>query len=209
MLHDTQELFARAIITGEFNPELAGSLAALNGESAERFSVYRNTFLGTLTNALRLNFPAVERLVGRDYFAGAAGRFAVAHPPRSAYLNEFGTEFPRFLSTLPSAQPLAYLPGVARLDWAFSQALCAQDAPGVDLATLALSDSDDVRFILHPAISLLREDLPVDEVWHAVLSDDDAALTAIDLRHEQRLLLVEQRGWARVSSASTRRIGGC
>jgi len=191
MLHDAQAMFARAVITGEFG-EVAGEIAAPPGERAERFAVYRNTFLGTLTNALRLNFPAVERLVGRDFFEGAAGCFAITHPPSGTYLNEFGAAFPGFLGSLASAAPLAYLPGVARLDWAFSQAICAPDVAAVDLAALALSGSDNVRLRLHPSLRLLSESLPVDDIWRAVLADDDEALAAIDLVSGRRFLLVER-----------------
>src|SRR6516165_733107 len=43
---------------------------------AQRLGIYRNTMLGTLANALRLTFPAVHRLVGADFFDGAAQIFA-------------------------------------------------------------------------------------------------------------------------------------
>lgn len=194
MLHDLQRSFARAIIAWELPVELADSITPNAKEGEERFCVYRNTFIGALTNVLRLNFPAVERLVGRDCFDGAAARFALAHPPASAYLNEFGAEFPGFLATLPAVQSLSYLPGVARLDWAFSQALHAPDAPSLDLAALARSDSDDVWLVLHPAVHLLREALPVDEIWRAVLAGDEGALAAIELRAETRFLLIERPG---------------
>ena len=42
---------------------------------ADRLDIYRNTFVHTLTRALRLSFPATERLVGEDFFEGAAQFF--------------------------------------------------------------------------------------------------------------------------------------
>ena len=61
----------------------ADSLAA-----ADRLSIYRNTLFGTLTNALRLSYPAVHRLVGADFFEAAAHEFIAAQPPRGPYLDD-------------------------------------------------------------------------------------------------------------------------
>ena len=43
---------------------------------ADRVGIYRNTARIGMTEALRLSFPAVERLVGADFFAMAAARSA-------------------------------------------------------------------------------------------------------------------------------------
>jgi len=46
-----------------------------------RLNVYRNAFIASLTKALRLCYPAIYRLVGAEFFAGAAARFIPACPP--------------------------------------------------------------------------------------------------------------------------------
>ena len=38
---------------------------------ADRLNIYRNTSRTALTNTLRLNFPAVQRLVGGDFCSGS------------------------------------------------------------------------------------------------------------------------------------------
>src|SRR5258708_8688890 len=86
--------------------------------AAEGLDVYRNTFASVLTTALRLSFPAVHRLVGAEFFEGAARIFIEAHPPRSACLDDYGERLADFLSDFEPATSLAYLPGVARLAWA-------------------------------------------------------------------------------------------
>ena len=63
-----------------------------------RLNIYRNTFIGALTTALRLSFPAVHRLVGDEFFESAARIFIEEEPPRSAYLDNYGTGFPEFLA---------------------------------------------------------------------------------------------------------------
>jgi hypothetical protein len=162
----------------------------------QRLAVYRNTFDGNLANALRLSFPAVHRLVGAEFFEGAARIFAHQRPPCSAWLDEYGVEFPHFLADFPQAASLPYIPDVARLEWAVTRALHAPDVAPLDaqrLAALDPADHERVRFIADPTISLVRADYPVEAIWRAVLAQDDAALGAVDLTVGTCWLLIERR----------------
>jgi hypothetical protein len=163
---------------------------------ADRLNIYRNTFLTGVTKALRLSYPAVCRLVGSDFFEGAADQFILQHPPRAAYLDDYGADFPQFLSGFRPAASLAYLPDVARLEWAVNRAIHAADFESLDLARLeALLPEDQVRvcFVPNPSVALLCADCPVDVIWRGVLGGDDAALAAIDLNAGPVYLLVERR----------------
>ena len=62
------------------NDEPAAAMLAQN-VPADRLNVYRNTFVTGVTKALRLSYPAIHRLVGNDFFEGAAGVFIARHPP--------------------------------------------------------------------------------------------------------------------------------
>src|SRR5437870_1977433 len=77
--------------------------------AADRLSIYRDTFYGTLTRALRLSFPAIHRLVGVEFFDAVALEFIKAKPPRSAYLDDYGSDFPDFLARFPGAMSVPYL----------------------------------------------------------------------------------------------------
>jgi hypothetical protein len=163
--------------------------------SALRVAIYRNTCLSTLVNALRLSFPAVQRLVGAEFFDGGAREFIRRHPPASAWLNDYGAGFAGFLSAFAAAGTLPYLADVARLEWSVNRALHADDAPGLDLARLALlaeSDRSRVSFTAHPGLSLLRLEFPADAIWRAVLDQDAAAMAAIDLASGPVHLLIER-----------------
>jgi hypothetical protein len=160
---------------------------------ADRLDIHRNTFVAGVTKALRLSFPAVHRLVGNDFFEGAASVFIAQHPPRAAWLDAYGAAFPRFLHDFPPAASLEYLADVARLEWAVSRALHAPDVAPLDLARLqALRPEDQARvsFVPHPALTLLCADHPADAIWRGVLDGDDAALAAIDLTSGPVSLLV-------------------
>jgi hypothetical protein len=163
--------------------------------AADRLNIYRNTVLIGLTKALRLCFPAVERLVGADFFEGAAGLFIPQHPPGAAWLDRYGAEFPDFLEHFAPAATLAYLADVARLEWAVNLALHAGDAAPLDLArlvALAPAQQGCVSFVPHPAVSLLRLDHPADDIWRAVLDGDDASLAALVVDAGPVHLLVER-----------------
>jgi len=192
-LLETQHAMRASLVEGE-----DGAAAAMlaDGISADRLNIYRNTFMTTVTKALRLTYPAIDRLVGAEFFDGAAAWFIQRHPPRTAYFDQYGEEFPNFLRSFQLAGSLVYLADVARLEWAVSRAIHAADVAPLDLAQLAaLSPQDQARvcFEPHPSVSLLRANAPADAIWRGVLNGDDAALGAIDLNAGRVHLLVERR----------------
>ena len=181
-----------ALVDRDVGP-IAESLA--DGVRPERLDIYRNTILSGLTKTLRLAFPAVERLVGGEFFEGAAEAFIGEHLPRAAYLDQYGDEFPDFLRRFPPAASVSYLADVARLEWAVSHALHAPDETPLELSRLAalvLEDQHRVTFRAHPSVGLVRSDFPVDDIWRAVLSGDDRAMAAVDLAAGPVFLLVER-----------------
>ncbi|MDE2005137.1 MAG: putative DNA-binding domain-containing protein [Rhodospirillales bacterium] len=155
--------------------------------AAARIGVYRNNILGNLTRALRLNFPAVERLVGEGFFAATASRYLTGEPPASADLYEYGQGFADFLAEFGPAAPLPYLADVARLEWAATRALHAPPSAPLDpdsLAVVPTARQPDLVFVPHPTLTLLTVTTPARGIWEAVLIEDaatrEAALGAVD-----------------------------
>lgn len=141
--------------------------------AAARLGVYRANVFGNLTAALRLTYPAVNRLVGEAFFAAAAARFIREASPASPDLHEYGAGFAAFLADYPPAAGLAYLADIARLEWAVCRAIHADPAPPLDPA--ALAGHEDAVFTMHPTLTLLRTAGPARAIWEAVLGPDDAA----------------------------------
>jgi hypothetical protein len=193
-LHEVQTAMRHGLLDGG-DPALAALLADSLMPS-DRLSIYRNTSRSTLTKALRLNFPAVERLVGEDFFAVAANTYINREPPGTALLDIYGQSFPKFLQVFEPAATLVYLADVARLESAFSRALHAPDLKPLDITRLANIDATEqarVRYKTHPSVSLLASPYPVDAIWRAVLARDDSAIAAINLDAGAVHLLVERR----------------
>jgi hypothetical protein len=191
-LLETQRAVRASLVDGD----RAAAAMLVEPGHADRLDIYRNTFMIGVTKALRLTYPAVHRLVGADFFDGAAAQFIAQHSPRTAYLDDYGGAYPDFLRSFPPAASLPYLADVARLEWAVGRAIHAAGAAPLDLARLAaLSDEERARvaFVPHPAVGLLFLDYPADAIWRGVLDGDDGALAAVDLDAGPVHLLVERR----------------
>jgi hypothetical protein len=193
-LHEVQQAF-RAAVLGQ-DTAVAQHIVSDGIDAAERVRIYRNTARSVLTEALRLTYPALDRLVGAEFFDAAAAAFIARHPPAHAYLTLYGGAFADFLASFPEAAALSYLPDVARFEWALNLAANAADAPALSPATLASVDPTEhgqVCFVPHPSLTLLRLDHPADTIADAVLARDEAAMAAIDLA-DGPIWLVVHRG---------------
>ncbi|SIT45710.1 conserved hypothetical protein [Paraburkholderia ribeironis] len=182
-LHELQ-CAVRSDLLGLADGDAAGYVVSDGLAPQARLAIYRNTADGALLKALQLSYPAVQALVGDEFFEGAARLFMEQCRPSNAQLDSYGATFPDFLAKMPEAASLDYLPDTARLEWAVNEVLHAPDAQPLDLQRLAQLNDDElksVRLLPGPAVRLLQSDLPVDAIWRAVLTVDDRALADIDL----------------------------
>jgi Putative DNA-binding domain len=194
-LLEIERAAARGILTGDMS--LAAPFVVGAGlEPEARLRIHGNNFLGTLTKALRLTYPAVARLVGEEFFETAARIFIAEEPPSCADLDAYGEGFPAFLAGFPPAAAVPYLAGVARLEWKIARARHATDARSLDprrLERVAAADRGRIAFLPHPAVGFVAADHPVDAVCRAVLAQDEAAMAGIDLKSGPTWLLIERR----------------
>lgn len=161
----------------------ADGAAAPDWAAQPGFAVYRNTVHKGCIDALEANFPAVARLVGRDWLRAAAGRHVAAHPPRDPCLLHYGEGFAETLAEL-AGDELPYLRGVAALDRLWTASHTAADAPVLPadaLAGLAPEALARLRLAPHPAARwYASETLPLHSIWSANRSGDAAALEALE-----------------------------
>ena len=137
---------------------------------ARRFAVYRNNVAVGLSQALEARFSVTRRLVGEEFFRALLRAFIAAHKPADAVLIRYGAGFPAFLQAFPPARDLGFLPDVAALENAWVEAYHAAEAAPVALSALgeiAPERLETVRFVLHPAVRLLRFATPAASLWAA------------------------------------------
>jgi hypothetical protein len=189
-LAELQDVFARAL-RDPGSPSPHGLHDAAPGGSSRRFDVYRNNMVVSLVEALGSTFPAVQRLVGEEYFSAAARAYVQQEPPDSPVLLYYGRTFGDFLDTLPSASGVPYLGDVARLEWARIKALHAADAEPVSIDALAGVDEaqvESISFALHPGLSVFRSRWPVVSLWNACMIRDHS--DAVDMSTAEDAVVV-------------------
>ena len=142
------------------------------------FAVYRNTVMKACIDALAANFPAVQALVGDDWFRAAAALHVADEPPRDGRLLVYGAGFPDFLARFEPAASLPYLPDVARLDALWREAHAAADAAVLTpdaLAGLPPRALGELRLRPHPAARWACFDAqPVFAIWQRNRDATDA-----------------------------------
>jgi len=208
-LRNLQDALAASVLRGADAPLAA--LVRADGIAFEgRLQVYRNNTFSSLTAALKDSFPVVCELVDERFFGYAAREYIRAHPPRAPRLAEYGGDFAEFLAGFEPVRHLAYLPDVARLEWAVNAAYHAADAPTLDPARIAAVPQDRyarLTFVVHPSVQLFASTFPTDRIWQAHQPGGDLE-TKIDLtsggchllidRHDQdiRFLTLDAAGFA-------------
>jgi hypothetical protein len=168
-LAQLQRDFLAALVTGD-NARAEALVRPGRSAAARRIDIYRNNVRSNWRGALQAAYPVVAALVGESFFAEAADRFADAEPSRSGDLHRFGPGFAAFLAAYAHAAGLAYLPDVARLEWAWHEAFHAAEHDSLDFALLAAVAPErygKLRFGLHPSARLVRSDFPVLSIWNA------------------------------------------
>lgn len=178
-LHNWQQQFMRAL-TGDVgsSSEISSfDLHALDPDG-ERLAIHRNNWHTNLCQALRLSYPVVERLVGREFFDYCGVNFIEGWPSHSANLDDYGREFPVFLSSFPPASTLPYLGDVAALEAAIE----------------AISAAEDVRMQLR-----VDSQFPILSIWQSnqpgaedVCIDLDAGSDRLLVRREQSEVVIEK-----------------
>lgn len=158
-----QSQWARALLSDPGSPDVVVPEALRRG-----FAVHRNNVFKALIDALVDNYPTVERLVGREWFAACAIEYVRAHPPFVPALALYGAEFVEYLSTFAPAEELPYLPEVARIDRLWLETYFARGAPVLAadrLAGMTPEQIFDQRLSLHPTTRFGRADHSAVTIW--------------------------------------------
>jgi hypothetical protein len=179
-LREVQQGFARALLDAPFAEVFGESIRAHGLTGPRRIQVYRNNLMAVRTVALAAVYPVIHALVGEDWFAHAAGRFARTTASDSGDIHHYGAGFGAFLETLPGAGELPYLGDVARLEWLYHSVFHRRRAPVLDIAAFAsvpASRYDRLCFRLQTAAQLFASPYPVLQIWQANREGGDPGRT--------------------------------
>jgi hypothetical protein len=166
-LAEIQTGFAAALIDPD-RPAPDDLVGPDGAPAPRRFAVYRNNVIVGLTDAIAASFPIVQKIVGEDFFRAMARQFVSDEPPRSPMLIEYGARFPDFVAGFEPAAVLSYLPDVARIERAWTEAYHAAEAVPIDPLALGRIPAEDlagVVFGIHPSARLVRSTMPALTIW--------------------------------------------
>ena len=175
-----------------FHAEFAAALLCSNKSACEwlgsdignRFAVYRNNVLHALIEALGAAYPAIQRLVGDEFFAAVAREFIKQERERPMSLALYGAGFSEFLRSFPPAQQLAYLADVAALERSWLEALHGADAAALEAESLqTVEDLTTLSFAAHPCTRLVVSEHPIVAIWrlnrNESIPDEQVEITKI------------------------------
>ncbi len=198
-LRDLQRTFVDNLLA---STQCGAILATPGMEVGARLGIYRNNVFSNYREALRAVYPAIERLVGTEFFRHVADRFIATHESVSGDLHRFGEGFADFLQGFPGAEHLVYLSDTAHLEWLIHESFHAADHAPLPLQRLAAIGPEQygaLRFEMHPACRLFASPYPAHRIWQTNQPDDGS-----DPRDEDRIdlasggvtLLVHRRDFA-------------
>jgi hypothetical protein len=182
----------RAALLDRARPVPPGLVGPDGEPSSRRFSVYRNNVVAGLIETLKDAFPAVHRIVGTEFFRAMAGEYVIAEPPPSPILLDYGTGFADFIAGFEPASTLRYLPDVARIERAWTEAYHAAEATPLEPADLMEVEPErlaEIRLTLHPSLRIVRSSLPALTIWRMNVGDGVAGPVDLEAGGEDTLII--------------------
>lgn len=169
--------YACAFAPGLTNPSIGApddAIAHGHKRVARRYDVYRNNVTVSLIEALAAIYPAVQRIVGVEFFRAMA-RFHVRETlPVSPLLFEYGRDFPDFIAGYEYARTMPWLADTARIELAWLDAYHAADLSTLTADAFTAIPPDAlaaVRLVPHPATRIVRSPYPAVSIFAMNRSD--------------------------------------
>lgn len=188
---ELQAIFQHAVLANNLTPGLFVNEGQVENGG---FDLYLNAYRARLRAALKDNYPVLFLALGDDAFEELGTLFLTQQPSRFRSIRWFGEGLRAFLDRYPDALPHPALADLASMDWALRGAFDAADADVLqvaDLSAVAPEHWPDMRFNLHPSVTLLDLSWRVEPIWHA-LSEDAHAQTDEPETFEHTLLVWRQ-----------------
>ncbi len=194
-LNDVQKNF-KDRITGQEKPDQNSEFSELFETGAisleNRFSVYQNNVLKSLTDVVIATYPLIESLTGIEFLRGAARLYIQDNLPEKSNLNDYGGNFSTFIEGFEPAKNLPYLPDIARMEWAMNEAYYAPDDSALnmqELQNIAEEDFEHLTFSLRHSCRFIRSNYPLYEIRDFCLEKDRVGHLNIDSGNANLLIL--------------------
>ncbi len=140
-----------------------------NPELTRGIKIYQNNLIETATRALKITYPVMNQLIGKDAMRLLSKQLLKQAPPTSGDWADWGESLNQALLATPLIDEFPFLFDVATLEWTLHQAARALNQPlDVDsLSLLSNSALESLRIQLVASLQLMESDYPIDVIWHA------------------------------------------
>lgn len=142
-------------------------IASQNPE--DRLAIYKHTVFDVLRRALKLTYPGIWCLLGEECANNLAMAFCCSakNLPSSGCLDDWGSEFPRFISEQESLKELFYLNDYGSYEWLKHLSYRAASAEALNLDVLNVISEDclqSISFTFHPSVYMIKSEYSLDEI---------------------------------------------
>jgi hypothetical protein len=192
-LEQLQNDFQHAILQGK-STRLLKQVVSNHITAPDRLTIYRNTIIENLRNALALTFTDTWKLLGKECADSVAYAFLrqKKYFPTTQCLDDWGDKFPAFLSGIEELQSLVYLEDIAMIEWYKHCSYCAKNSQALTANKLQQSlngDLEKLRLILRPDVFLHASNYSLQPIV-ALLNEDRQS--TIDLQGTPSFVLVHR-----------------
>jgi hypothetical protein len=135
----------------------------------ERLLVHKNTVFTNFISRLRIIYPGVWRLIGKECARSVAFNYSFDYRNLTsrAEINEFGKNFPEFLQRSAATKHLKYLPDFAHLEYLKYRSYFAikQDAiPFQKIQSYFASDVENCTVKFNDSVFFYQSDFPLMDI---------------------------------------------
>jgi hypothetical protein len=195
-LRELQQTLGAAVLGGEMT-RIAELVREHGIPAAQRVGIHANNTRTGFAQALAASYPVIERLAGTDWFRQHAHQYQRQFPSRCGDLQFVGERYAQYLQAELAGTPHLYFADVARLEWAYQEALIAADNAALDpqsLAAIAPEDYEQLIFTPQASVRLVESDYPILAIWQANQSESAADAAPISLAGgPDRVLVIRRR----------------
>jgi hypothetical protein len=167
-LRETQEWFARAVMTGEAMGEAEARLTAGPNLGARgRLEVYRRGYAARLRECLADDYPVLKHAMGAEAFDELGDAYVARFPSTSPNLNAYG----RHMAAFCAEGGRCFEADLARLEWAVVEVIHAPLAPLLTMDRLAAVPPEAwgrVRLVASRALRIVEHEHPVNDYFQSV-----------------------------------------
>lgn len=139
----------------------------------ERFKIYSQTILENLIHSLKVTYPGIWILLGDECANTVAHHYCTYRYflPKTGYLDDFGAQFPNFISTLEELSSIPYLKDYAYYEWLIHLAYTKSNSLTIssyDFQNISEDELNNIQFRFIPACFLLSSQYPLDDIHDIV-----------------------------------------